>query len=297
MRIRRGPAPAQPRAEASGAQETRPRARDAASPRPRCRGPLGRPRWTHVPRPYPPLDHRAEQRRAADVGRERRRPARRERRVLRLQGDPRTPARRGLRLQDRFRQRDRPAPLPARGDEPRASPARRVRRADRGPPQWRAARDPRSLRHQAALLCRARRRRVLRLRGEGAAGARGSGALEPRGGAPGGLPLPAALAHVVRGDLHRSAGPLRDRAARRGQRLPVLGSGVSDRRGAGGRRSFGRGGGRRLPRRARRRRARAPGRRCRGRLLSERRDRLVRGARTRATSHGPADPRLHAHVR
>ena len=53
---------------------------------------------------------------------------------------------------------------------------------------------------------------------------------------------------------------------------------------------------RRIPRGSARCVRRTTGRRCRGRFVSQWRDRLMRRPRARAARDGPADPRVHAHL-
>jgi len=267
-----------------------PRARRAARPDRHARP--GR------PRPRTAQHHRPRDRRPADRQRGREPADRRQRRVLRFRVDPHGARVARPRFPDAIGQRDRAPPL--RGLEPAVPPPapRRVRLRDLGRARRAPLRRARPLRDQAALLRPEGRRLPRRVGDQGAARARRGAGLGPRGGvrhAPRGGASPSG-ADRLRRRPPGAAGPLPDHRRRDRARAPVLGLGLPHRRPhrlrpqparMGGRAAGapGRGG------------AAAPARRRPGRVLPQRRPRLVRRARPRLPAVEPPAAGLHAVLR
>ena len=215
-----------------------------------------------------------------------RRRDRRQRRVLRLRADPARAGTGGPPPPHPLRQRDRPAPLRGPGAALPAPAARRVRLRAVGRPQQHALRRPRPLRHQAALLRLARRRRSTSPPRSRPC----SRPACPAAGTARGCSMPRSWGPSRRTTLFEgiSPGAARPLPARRpagmpaapllGFRLPAGGPGARPTRSD---EDCGRG----VPAGARRGGpAPAPGRRA-GRLLPQRRARLVRRARPGGSAH------------
>ena len=268
-----------------------------AAPRPRRAARVGPAARTRRPRSRAAEHHRPGDRRPADRQRGREPPHRRERRVLRVREDPPGARVAGARLPHALRQRDRPTPVRGRGRPLPAPPPRRVRLRHLGRARRAALRRARPLRDQAPLLHDPRRGLPRRLRGQGLPGARGPAAVGPRHRlrpAPGPDAPPLALG--LRRDLPGAAGLLPDHRRRERAHPPVLGHRLPDCRpdGLGPQPP-------RLGEAARERprgvRPPAPARRRAGRLLPQRRARLLRGAGNRLADLEPAPARLHSFLR